>query len=361
MPEKKILSTSESRVNALQIGDQKIIPGERITLSLPVGYMISHELVSIPITVTCGKNPGPTLLVCAGAHGDEINGVEIARTLNAMKSIRRKLHGTLIIVPVINMPAFLSRSRYLPDRRDLNRLFPGSASGSLGARLAKVFFDEILKPSTHVVDMHTGALNRPNLPQIRLTDTGNGEMEMARMFAAPVTLTSATRPGTLRDAVAKQGTPLIMYEAGEAMRLDVNSVRFGVRGILGVMHGLGMLPNHKQPKSTIAPVFCRSSYWERAPRGGIFVPKVKLGRAVNPGDVLGSVRDPFGSGKTPLVAKDAGIVIGRSNLAITDEGDGVFHIALSDNPNRAEARIERNEESMLESLDRPVRDDPLID
>ncbi|MEM7014130.1 MAG: succinylglutamate desuccinylase/aspartoacylase family protein [Verrucomicrobiota bacterium] len=346
----------------LKIGDAEFKPGDRGDVEIPIGHLISHELIGMTVHVLRGKQPGPRLFVSAALHGDEINGVQIARQLLAKRAINR-LRGDLLVIPVVNMPAFLSRSRYLPDRRDLNRLFPGSSSGSFGARLARVFTREIVKKCTHGIDLHTGAINRPNLPQIRVSAETDGAVEMARAFEPPVILDSPTREGSLRDEMTQREKPMLLYEAGEAEILDRAAVRVGVHGVLSVMRHLGMLSTSKKEaaRRKRTPMLAKSSSWERAPRGGIFTPLVEMGKAVNEGTVLGAVGDPFGLTDTEVISETEGIIIGRANQAVVDEGDGLFHIAHSRNVDRDERRIERSEEELDESFDRPVFDDPLQD
>ena len=344
----------------LVIGDQSFAPGESGCVNLPVGHLITHEMVTMAVQVYRGRKSGPRLFVSAAIHGDETNGVQIARHLMASRALRR-LRGDLIVVPVVNLPAFIARSRYLPDRRDLNRLFPGSANGSFGARLARVFYREVVKKCNYGIDLHTGAVNRPNLPQIRITRSLEGSLELARAFEAPIIIDSAMREGSLRDLAAKSGRTMLLYEAGEALSLDRSAVRVGVHGILSVMRHLEMLPPDRHPRTKRPSVLATTSAWERAPRGGILTPLIEMGKAVEPGTLLGTVGDPFSPSETQIVSRIDGIVIGRANQAVVDEGDGVFHIASTRNPEKAERQIGEGEQEMEDSYDRPVFDDPLMD
>lgn len=343
----------------LKIGDTEFRPGDRGGVELPIGHLITHELIKMSVRVLRGRKPGPRLFVSAAMHGNEINGVQIARQLLATRALK-SLRGDLIVIPVTCLPAFLSRSRYLPDRRDLNRLFPGSATGSFGARLARVFTREIVKQCSHGIDLHTGAVNRPNLPQIRVTSEVEGSLEMARAFEPPVILDSPTREGSLRGQMSALGKPMLLYEAGEAEILDRAAIRVGVHGVLSVMRYLGMLVTTAKEgkRRKRLPMIAKTSSWARAPRGGIFTPLVEMGKAVSEGSVLGSVGDPFGPTETQVISDVEGIVIGRANQAVIDEGDGLFHIAHSLNPDRDARRIVRSGEEIDESFDRPVFDDP---
>lgn len=354
--------TVKSWREPLVLGDRQFAPGGSGSVDLRIGHLISHEAISMTVHVKRGQKPGPRLFVSAAVHGDEINGVQIARHLLTSATLKR-LRGDLLIIPVVNIPAFLSRSRYLPDRRDLNRLFPGSQKGSFGARLARVFTHEIVRQCTCGIDLHTGAANRPNLPQVRTSRETPGSMEMARGFEAPVIIDAPTREGSLRAEMNRQRKPILLYEAGEAQILDRAAIRVGIHGVLSVMRSLGMLSpsSNELSRRKRAPMRASGSSWERAPRGGIFTPAIELGKAVAPGALLGFVGDPFSGTETAVKSAHEGIIIGRANQAVVDEGDGLFHIAYSGDPPRDARRIERSGEELDESFDRPVFDDPLLD
>ncbi len=339
----------------LTIGEREFFPGDRGVVDIPIGSLIDYQPVTMTVHVLRGKRPGPCLLLSAALHGDEIVGVEVIRRLLRTQLLKR-LRGDLLVVPVVNMPAFLSHSRYLPDRRDLNRLFPGSAAGSLGSRLANAFLSQIVTPCTHAIDMHSGAVGRPNLPQVRVSPGDNEGYEMARAFRPPVVIETSLRAGSLREMLYSRGKPCILYEAGEAHRLDSDAVRYGVRGIVSTMRFLEMLPAEK--KSAREPARRRSrtvvstlTSWSRAPRGGVFAPEVELGNAVTPGSVLGVVADPFGRHETPIKCRVDGVVIGISREATVNEGDGLFHIAVTRDPEQAEAQIIRSDEQLEESAE----------
>ncbi|MAS92489.1 MAG: succinylglutamate desuccinylase [Verrucomicrobiales bacterium] len=337
--------------NIISIGGQSFRPGEKGGVELPIGSLIDYQAVTMSVHVRRSRKEGPTLLLTAGIHGDELIGVEILRRL--VKSRRlQSLRGTLIVVPVVNMPAFLSRSRYLPDRRDLNRLFPGSPDGSLGGRLAATFVDEIVSASDYAIDFHAGAVARPNLPQIRISPGDEKGLEMAKAFKPPVIMETGLRDGSLRSTFVKNGIPSLLYEASEAYRLDPASVRYGLRGVFSVMQHLEMLPPsrvQKEPKSRT--MVASGTTWVRAPQGGLLTSLVDLGKGVNPGTKLGHVGDPFGRHETPVVSDVEGVVIGINREATADEGDALFHIATFRNPERAEAHILRSEEILEEHTD----------
>lgn len=338
-----------------------IDPGKRATIALPVTRLYTHAPIEIPIHVIRGKKDGPRLFVSAAIHGDEINGVEIIRRLLKQASLKR-LHGTLVAVPVVNVHGLINHSRYLPDRRDLNRSFPGSERGPLASRLAYLFMNEVVAKCTHGIDLHTGAIHRANLPQIRANLDDDETARLAKAFAVPVLLNSTLRDGSLREAAAEMGIPMLLYEAGEALRFDEVSIRAGVRGIINVMRELKMLPvstrKKHQPK---APMIVRSSAWVRAPSSGIFRPVTGLGARVVKDGLLGVIEDPFGEMEQPVYARHDGIIIGRVNLPLINEGDALFHIARFGRVERAEATVEEFRELYEpEEDDEPNPDSPII-
>jgi predicted deacylase len=278
------------------------------------------------------------MFICAAIHGDELNGVEIIRRLLKRK-ILRSMRGTLIAVPVVNVHGFLIQSRYLPDRRDLNRSFPGSARGSIAARMANIFVTEIVAKADCGLDLHTGALNRSNLPQIRADLDDERNLELAKQFGAPVIIDSTIRDGSLRECAAERGIPLLVYEAGEALRFDDIAIRAGLRGIVRVMRHLGMLPEGAVSKPLV-PVIADSTSWVRAPCSGIVSRKAELGTRVLKQQSLALVGDPLGEDQEDVLAPFDGIVIGRSNLPLAHEGDALFNVAAFKSVSRAETKVE---------------------
>ena len=358
-------STSKAKAAPFSINGESIAPGSRGLISLPAGTTMSNHPLSIDADILHGKKAGPCLLISACVHGDEINGTEIVRRLLASPAMKR-LRGTVLTLPIVNFPAFTSRTRYLPDRRDLNRLFPGSEKGSQGARLAHAVSTKILPLCDAVIDLHTGAVNRPNLPQLRIADGDPASLELGMAFAAPVTMLAPLRPGTFREVAFRLGKPFVLFEGGEATRLDAPSIRFGVQGIIAAMRFLGMLPESKTHPHRTNGLLSHSSRWERAPSGGLFIPLVALGRAVSVGDTLGFVVPPLGGGDgTPVHSTTDGIVIGRNNEGLADEGDALFHIASFDDAGDVETRIRKSNDDLPGMNDdedgHPVRYHPFAD
>ena len=335
-----------------KIGDHIIPAGTRETVNLPVSVTSDHTPITLTVHVIHGRRPGPTMFVSAAIHGDEIIGVEIVRRLLRTKTLN-SLKGTLLVIPVVNSLGFMNHSRYLPDRRDLNRCFPGSSKGALAARLAHIFMEEIVKKSTVGIDMHSAAIHRMNLPQIRVSPDNEVTMALAEVFAAPLTLTSPLREGSLRHASKAVGTDVLLFEAGEGLRFDEFAVRVGVTGILRVMHHLGMISRKSVTKPKTKHFTSKSSSWVRAPAGGLFRSYKTNGEQVEVGDVLGVIADPFGEIETDIVVEKAGLLIGRANLPVVNEGDALFHIA--------KLKLNDDVEAAIGSMTAQLDDDPLFD
>lgn len=325
---------------SFELADVRVGPGSRSQIDVPVARLYTHAPLHIPVEVVHSRQSGPVLLVCGGIHGDEINGVEIVRRLLRTRQLQG-LRGTLIAAPIVNVFGFVQHSRYLPDRRDLNRCFPGSESGSLGGRIAALFRQQIVDQATHIIDLHTGAIHRTNLPQIRAQLTQNEETErMADAFGAPVILNAELREGSLRHYAQNRSIPVLTYEAGEALRFDEWAIAPGVRGVLRVMRRLGMLSGEQRRRRPPPAEVANGSSWARAPIDGILRPRVRLGARVAKGEVLGKVADPFGNTEGEVKAIADGIVIGMSRLPLANEGEALFHIARFDAIEEAENAVE---------------------
>lgn len=334
-----------------EIGEHSIARGSSMTVTLPVSTLPDHTPVGLQVSVHHGKRPGPTMFVSAAVHGDEVIGVEIVRRLLRAPQLK-SLRGTLLVVPVVNSYGFMAHSRYLPDRRDLNRCFPGSPTGSLGSRLAHIFLNEVVLRCDFGVDLHSAAVHRTNLPQVRVSPSDKVTHKMAIDFGAPVVLTSGLRDGSLRAVSAKHDVSVLLYEAGEGLRFDEMAVRAGVAGILRVMLGRDMVAAKGIAKPKSPPYLCTSSQWLRAPAGGLLRTFRAEGETVAEGDVLASVSDPFGAVETDMIAPAPGILIGRAILPIVNEGDAVFHLAQL-GPRVAEDTVD----DLIEQLE----SDPLFD
>lgn len=321
--------------SAIQIGGVSVTPGSRALVDLPVSLLSNHTPVTLPVHVMHGERPGPTMFVSAAVHGDELNGVEIVRrVLKIMQP--GNIRGTLLAVPVVNAYGFLGRSRYLPDRRDLNRSFPGSVNGSLASRLAHLFLKEVVLRCEFGIDLHTAAVHRTNLPQIRAAFAGRPDTRaLSEAFGAQVVLESPERPGSMRKAARDHGVEVLVYEGGEGLRYDEFAIAAGVEGISRVMVARGLLERpdgaaQAPPDEQRTPIFADASKWVRAPEGGFFRTSRRIGEAVSEGEMVGSVANPYDETETAVKSPRRGIIIGKTTLPVVNMGDALFHIAWSE-------------------------------
>ncbi|QBG49318.1 succinylglutamate desuccinylase/aspartoacylase family protein [Verrucomicrobia bacterium S94] len=341
----------------MTIGGQHIAAGTESSIQLPLPEFYTNTPASMTIHVIHGKTAGPCLMVTSCLHGDEINGIEIIRRLLGQKVLKR-LKGTLILIPVVNVFGLVARSRYLPDRRDLNRSFPGSPKGSMAGRLAHVIMSELFPHCTHIIDLHTGAIDRENLPQIRATLNGDEKlMELAQAFNAPVILDAPLREGTFRQAAHSRGIPTLVYEAGEALRFDEISIRAGVAGILNVLSSLGMI-RKRSPRKEHQSLLAKNSSWVRAPQSGIARSVIALGERVKSGDKLAYISGPLGELEEVVKSPASGIVIGRTRLPLVHEGEAIFHIATFARPAAAAESIENFQDAFDPDTDTEESDEP---
>ncbi|MCA8922505.1 MAG: succinylglutamate desuccinylase/aspartoacylase family protein [Planctomycetes bacterium] len=320
-----------------EIAGVEVASGERQLVELHLTRLYTSGDVVIPVHVVHGRRDGPRLFVSAAVHGDEINGVEAIRRLLRLRLLKN-LRGTLLAIPVVNVHGFLAKTRYTPDRRDLNRSFPGTAKGSLAARVAKSFMDEVVARCTHGVDLHTGSNHRTNLPHVRANLDDDETRRLAEAFGTPVLINAKLRDGSLRQAAMEHGIPMLLFEGGEALRFQPTVTQAAVRGVVGVMVALGMLRSARRP--TRAPFVASSTKWIRAPDSGLLISDLQPGMPVEANQQVGYISDPFGREETPIFAPKRGIVIGRLNLPLINEGDALFHVAYGDNVGEAEATIQ---------------------
>lgn len=326
-----------------------IAPGERLNVHLPLSVLSNRAPMSLPVHVIHGRREGPTVFVSAAIHGDEVVGVEIVRRLlcsNALNS----LAGTALMVPIVNGFGFIGHSRYLPDRRDLNRCFPGFANGSLAAQLANLFMTEIVARADFGLDLHTAAINRSNLPQIRVDINDAAALALAEAFGAPIIVNASLRPGSLRDAASARDVPVIVYECGEALRFDEISIRVGMQGVLRAMASRGMLKLRRRDAMAAGttPMLSTQSHWLRAPEGGIFRARRTIGHRVEVDELLGVISDPFGEMQSEIRAAVPGVIIGRTNVPAVNQGDALFHVALIADPSRVQQEYVRLERALGE-------------
>ncbi len=311
--------------HAFSLLGSTLVRGQSQRLTWKARYGFGELDASAPVQVAHGAEPGPVLCLTAAVHGDELNGIEIVRRVMHGIDVST-LKGTVIGVPIVNIPGFLRGSRYLPDRRDLNRYFPGDPEGSLASRIAHDFFQRIIRHCDQLVDLHTGSFARTNLPQLRADLSDHAIVEMTKGFGAIAVLHSSGAEGTLRRSAALAGIPSVTLEAGEPERLQTEDVEQGVKGVESLMSALDMTPKKfvwRNPQ----PVFYESQ-WVRAERGGIFFTDTQLGDVVDAGDILGTVTDPLSNVRTDVVAPLRGRVLGKALNQFVMPGFAAFRLGV---------------------------------
>lgn len=311
----------------MSIYGQEILAGEQKQINLDIARLPSRTPISIPVFVSRSNKPGPSLLVIAGMHGDEINGVEIVRRI-----MKNNLHipdcGSIICIPILNVFGFIQQSRELPDGKDMNRSFPGSHNGSLAARVANVLVSEILPNIDYGIDFHTGGASRSNFPQIRCKIEDATNRKLASAFNAPFTLNSPFRPSSLRYAAAKRKKPILVYEGGESLRLDAFAIEEGIKGYQNLISELSISTREKILDNKNVQI--EKSTWLRARGSGLFELYIKAGDYVKKGQLLGMVSSPFSDFEKSVKSRKAGYVIGLNNQAVVNQGDALIHIGFEE-------------------------------
>jgi len=332
-----------SKNSKLTISNETIYPGETVSLALPLPELFSCAPMYMPIKVVHGKEEGPILLVTAAMHGNELNGAEIINRLLKSPQLK-KLKGTLIAVPIMNVYGFVNKTRTMPGGTPLANHFPGNPNGSHAARLAHTFCEQIFSLADYCVDLQTGWLNYSNLPQIFVTDGDQVELDLARAFAAPVISEIGPATNSLRAYSQKQKVPYLVYEAGEAMRFDEPSIRIGLKGIIRLMRHIAMLPKTSSKSSSVNPqksFIMKDTRWVSSPTSGISHSAIKLGQQVKKGQELSVIKDPFGSGSNiPVKAPFDGVVVSINNLPLVYEGVPLFQLASFEKLSMAATHIE---------------------
>lgn len=319
----------DARNEPITIGTTTVPPGRKVRIELPFARLPTGSPAYLPIAVINGRTAGPNVWISGGIHGDEINGVEVVREV--MRALdARSLRGAVIAVPIVNPLGFLMRSRYLPDRRDLNRAFPGSARGSTASRLAHLFMSEVVAHCSVGIDCHTASNHRMNIPQIRADVDDVETLRLARAFGAPFTIESRVRDGSLRQAATERGIKMMVYEAGQSDRFDEEAIDFGVTGIMRTLRSLGML-DIALPEAEPTKVM-RRTRWIRARRGGLVEIEPRLGDMVMAGEVVARISDAFGTRPTAVKSTTTGWVIARTLSPLVNPGDPLLHVASESGP-----------------------------
>jgi len=325
VPLAEAVVAAEGQAIPLELLGYSILPGTSERLSWSATELFEGVPVSTPVLVVNGAMPGPTLCLTAAVHGDELNGIEMVRRV-MHDLVPEKVSGAVIGVPIVNVQGFRRGSRYLPDRRDLNRYFPGNPNGSAAARIANSFFVNVIKHCDALIDLHTGSFERANLPQIRADLRNPDVVTMTQGFGSTVILHSTPAAGTLRYAATMAGVPTVTLEAGGPSELELNEVKHGVKGIETLINSLGMVPKTRlwgDPE----PVYYRSS-WVRASNGGILLANVSLGSTVRRGDLLGTITDPMNNARTELRSPHSGRIIGMARNQVVMPGFAAFHVGI---------------------------------
>jgi predicted deacylase len=318
-------SRRSERRAPLDIAGVQVAAGTRGRIDIPVARLPTGTWLRLPVSVIHGRSAGPTIWLSGTIHGDELNGIAIIREINRQAD-PKQLSGTILAVPIVNVFGLIIESRYLPDRRDLNRSFPGSKRGSLASQLAHLFVEQIVRRCEYGIDFHTGSGGRTNLPQIRCNVDDAPTLEIAERFGAPLILNSRRRPGSLRDTALGLGITTLLFEAGAAHHFDRRSIRTGIEGTRRVLHHLGMLPyDAHQPEAPSA--VSRKSTWVRSRRGGLCQMSVELGDSVVKGQEVAIVYESLGMKDSAVRSSTDGMVIAQLNHAMVNRGEAIAHIA----------------------------------
>mgnify|MGYP003676138204 CR=1 FL=1 len=318
---------------------ETIQPGESASLAMPLPELFSCAPMYMPIKVINGKNLGPVLLVMAAMHGNELNGTEIINQLLRSSQLK-KLKGTLICIPILNVQGFINKTRTLPGGISLNENFPGSPDGSHTERTAHLISSEILSLADYCIDLQTGFLNYSNLPHIYIGRHSLKERALAEAFSAPAISKIDAQPGSLRATAEQEGIPCLTYEAGEAMRFDEDAIKVGLKGVLSILREIEMLTAKTPPKTNLS-FMMEDSEWVRSPTSGINHSKIQLGQEISKGEILSSIRDPFGSGiDVKVKAPSEGIIVAVNNLPLVHEGSELYQIAYFKKHDQAVSHFE---------------------
>ena len=310
----------------IEINGEKIKPGSSKLVKINISRLPTGTLIDIPVHVFNAKRPGPTILLQAGLHGDEINGVETLRRMLEQGDFKIE-KGGVIVVPILNIFGFIHFSRDVPDGKDVNRSFPGRKTGSLASRIAYHYTNEILPQIDFGIDLHTGGGQRHNYPQIRYTLEDKTSKQLAQAFDAPFYFPSRLITGSFRKAAYRMQKPIVVYEAGESMRFDEQSIEKAISGIKNVLFSYGMLSKPvKLPKRK--SVHFQSTKWVRASRAGMFIPEVKNGASVTKNQVLGVITDTFAKKSKKIKSPIDGYVFCINHQAVINQGDALFHVGM---------------------------------
>lgn len=308
------------------IDKTEIKAGTSSIVKLSVGRLPSDTNISIEAHVHRSKKTGPTVLVLAGVHGDEINGIEIVRSFLYNKQYKKLRKGTLIVIPLLNVYGFINFDRYVPDGKDVNRSFPGSFNGSLASRIARTLTKHILPHVDILFDFHTGGDSRYNYPQIRFSKNDAEAAKLAHVFNPPFIVESGLIPKSLRKTTREHHIPTLVFEGGESVRLDGLSIHLGLRGLKNCLEHLEMIASTPTEKEYTESIIIQKTSWVRANYSGVFIWTKCSGHYVKKGDLLGNIHDPYGQKSIKVISHRTGYIIGHNNASVVNSGDALFHI-----------------------------------
>jgi predicted deacylase len=316
-----------AKAKDITILKETVAPGESKTINMEIARLHTMTKLKIPIIVERAKADGPVVLFTAGLHGDEINGVEIVRQLITRK-INKPAIGTIICIPIINVFGFVNKNREFPDGRDLNRVFPGSKTGSLASRFAYYLLKEVIPHVDYCIDFHAGGAARFNAPQIRIVPNNEELKKLSDVFNAPFTLYSKNIAGSFRNSCDKLGVKMLLFEGGKSLDINNEITQHGVDGAKRFLEHFGMLNPKKKAKEAPSPsIYIEKSSWVRARHSGLFQNKINAGQYVERGDVIACITDPFGKFEQKVKAPNSGYIINSNDAPIVFQGDAIFHIS----------------------------------
>ena len=311
------------------IGGETVSPGEDKWVKINIDRLPTGTLIDIPVYVFNSKNPGPTILIQAGLHGDEINGTEIVRRMIDEKHFDIT-KGAIIAVPILNIFGFIHFSRDVPDGKDVNRSFPGTKRGSMASRIAYHYKSEILHQIDYGIDLHTGGGQRHNFPQIRYTAEDAKSVALAEAFNAPISFGSKLIKGSFRNTAYGMQKPTVVYEAGESMRFDEYSILQGMQGVLSVLKHFGMMSSiASKYESQNKTVQLTTRKWLRAPTAGMFIPEITNGSEITKGQIIGFVADTYAKRNKKITAPFDGYIFCINHQAVVNQGDALFHVGMA--------------------------------
>jgi predicted deacylase len=312
-------------MQAIKINKYRILPGQSEEIILNTYQLASRTNIDVPMFVMRSVNPGPVVLLQAGMHGDEINGIETLRNLLRMPEIKNPLRGTIIIIPILNVISFINGSRDLPDEKDLNRCFPGSKTGSLGSRIAYDLIKQVIPQIDFGIDFHTGGAKINNYPQLRCVFENEANITIAKMFGPSFLINSGYREKSLRKEAEKRGKSILVFEGGESLRFNKQAINEGIQGCLRLLNKLEMI-DVEVPENEI--ILINNSTWVRAKLSGLFRTTKKYGVFIEKGSEIGTLADPYGESEYKIHAPDNCFIIGINNQPVINEGDAIMHLGF---------------------------------